>query len=324
MITTPLSAFESVCMQTLLYCLILCGMAYPDDPPLTSPELFGEGIISTSEYELNGAFSPDGLTFYFSKSAPDFSFWTLVESHFKNGKWTKPEILPFSGKYSDADPFVSPDGKQFFFISDRPIEDTSTASKDLDIWVIDRLPDGWGKPHRLSSIINSTQAEWFPCVTANGTLYFTALRPESKGSYDIYRSKLVNGFYAEPENLGDSVNSRYAEIEAYVPPDESYIIFCSYNRPNGLGNSDMYISFNQNGVWTRARHLDAPINSSGEDRHMTVTPDGRYLVFTSTRNGWETPLEREFTYQDYQKKLASIYNGLGNIFQIDMSTVLRK
>ncbi len=307
-----------------LFILFRSPIAIADGPPTPSPELFGEGVISTSEYELNAAFSPDGLTFYFAKSAPDFSFWTLVESHFRQGKWTMPEIIPFSGKYSDADPFVSPDGKQLFFISDRPADDTSTASKDLDIWVIDRNPDGWGEPRLLTPVINSTQAEWFPCVTANGTFYFTALRPDSKGSYDIYRSKLVNGAYAEPENLGDSINSRHAEIEAYVPPDESYIIFCSYNRPDGLGNSDMYISFNKNGIWTTARHLDAPINSSGEDRHMTVTPDGRYLVFTSTRHGWETPLEQKITYRDYQKKLASVYNGLGNIFRLEMKAVLGK
>jgi hypothetical protein len=55
---------------------------------------------------------------------------------------------------------------------------------------------------------------------------------------------------------------------------------------------------------------------------MAVTPDGRYLVFTSTRNGWETPLEKRITYPDYQKKLASVYNGLGNIFRLEMNTVL--
>ncbi len=311
-------------IPTLLFLqFVECSLSLADESSI-APELFGEGVISTGEYELNAAFSPDGNTFYFSKSAPDFSFWTLVESHLSDGKWTKPEILPFSGKYSDADPFVSPDGKQLFFISDRPADDTSTASKDLDIWVIDRLSDGWGKPNCLSSAINSAQAEWFPCVTSNGTLYFTAFRPDSKGSYDIYRSKFVNGAYLEPENLGDSINSKFFEIEAYVPPDESYIIFCSYNRLDGLGNSDMYISFNNNGIWTTARHLEAPINSSGEDRHMTVSPDGKYLVFTSTRQGWDTPLEHKLTYSDYQKKLTSIYNGLGNIFRIDMNAVLGK
>lgn len=296
--------------------------AIADD--ITFPELFDEGVISTPEYELNAAFSPDGQTFYFAKSAPDFSFWTLVESHLTDGKWTTPEILSFSGKYSDADPFVSPDGSKLYFISDRPIDDTSTDSKDLDLWMIDRKPDSWGAPQHLGMTVNSSRAEWFPCVTSNGTLYFSAARQDSKGGFDIYRSRLVNGVYSEPENLGDSINTKFFEIEAYVPPDESYIIFCSYNRPDGLGNSDMYISFNQNGVWTIARHLEAPINSSREDRHMTVTPDGKYLVFTSTRNGWGTPLKENLTYSDYKKKLTSIYNGLGNIFRVEMKAVLGK
>lgn len=310
-------------MKIILSIVLLLGPAVQsNDTLIPVPELFGEGVISTPEYELNASFSPDGNTFYFAKSAPDFSFWMLVESDLVDGKWTKPEILPFSGKYSDADPFVSPDGTKLYFISDRPLNDTSTASKDLDLWVIDRKSDGWGVPQNLGPVVNSEKAEWFPCVTSSGTLYFSALRQDSKGGFDIYRSKLVDGVYSEPENLGDSINTKFFEIEAYVPPDESYIIFCSYNRPDGLGNSDMYVSFNNLGVWTAARHLDALVNSSGQDRHMTVSPDGRYLVFTSTRGGWETPLEQKLNYSDYQKKLDSIYNGLGNIFRIEMDAVM--
>ena len=299
-------------------------LVHAEETTTPSPELFGEGVISTPEYELNAAFSLDGNTFYFAKSAPDFSFWTLVESHLVDGNWTTPEILPFSGKYSDADPFVLPGGKGLLFISDRPENEIDTVSKDLDIWQVEYDVGQWLKPRRLSSVINSPQAEWFPCLTGNGTLYFTALRSDGKGSYDIYRSKPTDNGWGEPENLGDSINSQFAEIEAFVPPDESYIIFCSYNRPDGLGNSDMYISFNNNGVWSTARHLDAPMNSSGEDRHMTVTSDGKYLVFTSTRNGWETPLERKLNYSDFQEKLASLYNGLGNIFRVEMNSVIGK
>jgi Tol biopolymer transport system component len=302
--------------------LMMGPAAQSNDTSITALELFAEGVISTPEYELNAAFTPDGNTFYFAKSAPDFSFWTLVESKLVDGKWTAPEILPFSGKYSDADPFVSPDGSKLYFISNRPVNDSSAASKDLDLWVVDRKPNGWGVPKHLDTIVNTNRPEWFPCVSSSGTLYFSAVRPDSKGGFDIYRSKLVNGNYYTPENLGDSINTKFFEIEAYVPPDESYIIFCSYNRPDGLGNSDMYISFNNNGIWSNARHLEAPINSSGEDRHMTVTPDGKFLVFTSTRNGFETPLSAKLTYSDYQKKLASIYNGLGNIFRVPMSAVL--
>ncbi|HEX2896774.1 MAG TPA: hypothetical protein VHP63_01825 [candidate division Zixibacteria bacterium] len=309
---------------SLAFVVSATAVNYAGDDLNSKPELFGEGVISTSEYELNASFSPDGNTFYFAKSAPDFSFWTLVESHLVDGKWTKPEILPFSGKYSDADPFMLSGGKVLFFISDRPINENDTASKDLDIWQVEYDLGHWLKPRRLSSVINSPQAEWFPCVTDNGTLYFTALREGGQGSYDIYRSRPAENGWGEPENLGDSINSKYAEIEAYVPPDESFIIFCSYNRPDGLGNSDMYVSFNNLGVWTAAKHLDAPINSSAEDRHMTVTPDGRYLVFTSTRGGWETPLEQKLNYSDYQKKLYSIYNGLGNIFQIEMDALFEK
>jgi hypothetical protein len=32
-----------------------------------------------------------------------------------NGKWSAPELAPFSGSYFDKEPFVAPDGKELFF-----------------------------------------------------------------------------------------------------------------------------------------------------------------------------------------------------------------
>jgi hypothetical protein len=79
---------------------------YASEKPLIEPTIFGDGIVSTGEFDSHPAFAPDGQTLYFVRSTPNFNLWTILVSHFSGGRWRTPEIAPFSGQYSDADPFI--------------------------------------------------------------------------------------------------------------------------------------------------------------------------------------------------------------------------
>ena len=43
---------------------------YSSQKSLSEPALFGEGVISTPDDELNACFTPDGNTIYFTINAP--------------------------------------------------------------------------------------------------------------------------------------------------------------------------------------------------------------------------------------------------------------
>src|SRR5882757_5440572 len=86
-----------------------------------SPHIFEEGIISTGDYETHPAFSPSGDTLYFLKGLPDANFFSICVSYRTNNKWSSPQIASFSGKYTDADPFVTRDGQTLYFVSNRPV-----------------------------------------------------------------------------------------------------------------------------------------------------------------------------------------------------------
>jgi len=124
--------------------LSLLGLAASAIP---EPTLFAPGVISTGEYESHAAFSPDGGTLYFLKNTADFGHWTIVSSHLRSGNWTAPEVVPFSGRYSDADPFVTPDGSKLYFISTRPVD--GKPKEDLDIWIVEKKGEAWGEPRNL-------------------------------------------------------------------------------------------------------------------------------------------------------------------------------
>ena len=292
---------------------------YSSPRPLPEPVIFGGEIISTGDMDLNSAFTPDGKTIYFTKRTPKLQFWIIVFSRFHEGRWSEPEVAEFSGQHSDFDPFISPDGSKLFFCSTRPI--TGQPKSDFDIWVVEKKGTGWSAPLPLSEPVNTKAQEYYPSVASNGTLYFSSSREGGKGRNDIYRSRWVDGKYDAPENLGDAINSQYPEGDPYIAPDESYLVFVSYGRPEGQGDGDLYLSFQRGGVWTKAVNLGPKINSSALDFCPIVSPDGKYFFFTSERGFADQPLQSRLNYTQFAKRIHGAGNGLGDIYQVDISAL---
>jgi Tol biopolymer transport system component len=197
---------KQICISFAFPMLALAQAPYASEKPMVEPTIFGKRIISGGDFDSHPAFTPDGRTIYFVRSAPNFNFWTIFVSRFENGHWTPPEVAPFSGQYSDADPFIAADGKQFCFLSKRP--GNGRAKTDNDIWVMNKTETGWSEPRHLDAPVNSDGDEWYPTLTSDGTIYFGSDRAGGHGKTDLYRARLVDGKYATAENLGASQYGR--------------------------------------------------------------------------------------------------------------------
>ena len=95
------------------------------EPPGRTVELFAPGIISQAGFELHSslAITTDGKEIYFAYLVRDEERPrnVIMRVKYLQGKWSSPEVAPFSGEYNDTNPTISGDGKRIYFSSNRPI-----------------------------------------------------------------------------------------------------------------------------------------------------------------------------------------------------------
>ena len=263
---------------------VLTGDYLGQQPPAAGAELFAPGIVTSGMYTRDMAITPDGDEMYFCVAVGGYRYASILVSKRVDGRWTEPEVAPFSGSpdWVDLEPAISSDGKRFYFLSTRPDGDEEPG--DQDIWVMDREGDGWGDPRNLGLPVNTDAGEFFPSVTRDGTLYFTRSDPETR-EHTIWRARPVDGGFEEPELLDDVVNAGQARFNAFIAPDESYLILPIMGLEDSRGGADYYISFrDQDDRWTEPLNMGEPLNSAaGAEWSPYLSPDGEYLFFMSDR-----------------------------------------
>ena len=265
-------------------------MPFGLDAPGATPEIFAPGVVSTEKaVELNGVLSPDGRELFFTRLDADGTC-VMLRTRLVGGEWSEPEeVHPYaSGARGNAvDMTWSADGRTLAFlgwgqggVGDDP---------SYDLWRVQREGDGWSKAELIPPPVSTVHDESYPCFVADGSLYFSSNRPGGLGEYDVWRAQRhPDGSYAEPVNLGASINSEYSDGDTWVSPDESVLVVAS-RRPGGHGQADLWISTRtEEGGWSELRNLGAPINTPGYEYCPMGSWDGR-LFFFSRRVGatWE-------------------------------------
>ncbi|MEM9024969.1 MAG: OmpA family protein, partial [Bacteroidota bacterium] len=189
----------------------------------------------------NGAFSPDGQRFYFTRCRPNWQNKTICHiyrSERKNGTWQPPVKLDKSinhPRYTTTHPAVGTEPKKqwevLYFVSDRP-----NGKGGLDLWytVYDPRKKAFRQPRNMGSKINTIRDEVTPYYhNDTRTLYFSSAGHPGMGGLDVFRATGALRKWTPVENLGYPLNSRVDELYYTLSEDRESGFFVS-NREGSV------------------------------------------------------------------------------------------
>ena len=148
-------------------------------------------------------------------------------------------------------------------------------------------------PENAGEAINTTEDEYWPSLNGEAnTLVFTRLIMHDNAGHkiaypqeDFYVSRKDSAGWQKATPLGPPVNTGENEGAQCISADGRLLFFTGCGRTDGLGSCDIYMSVRQKGEWSAPVNLGNPVNSGAWESQPSVSADGRWLYFTSNRNG---------------------------------------
>ena len=197
--------------------------------------------------------------------------------------------------YSELNPVISPDGRTLYFgRKNHPsnrygVKGSETISGSQDIWFSEKVGDTWSSARRLSEVLNRDQ-------------YNTILSISPDGQTILLKGAYVNGTY---ETRGFSISNKttggwsvpvkidipgYEQLSkgkneyGYLTMDGKALIL-AFARKKNSEDDDLYVSFYEDGRWSRPMDLGEGINTKYSETTPFLSADGKTLYFSSDRPG---------------------------------------
>lgn len=271
---------------TSIFFLMLCGFVFaqsiPSDslyfgqtPPGDSAITFAPGIVSIPNRDVpNITFSPDGKTvFFYVGFYPNPGTPYIMISEYKDNHWNAPVNATFSSGRSTGEPFFAFNGTRLYMFASNAVNHVAS----IDLSYSEKQGDAWSAPISLGNPPNSEGYQYHPCIVGDTSIYFA-----SSAGY-VRRSQYINGVYQEAVNLPSPINYIGSQTwgDPYVSPNEDYMLIKS-KRAEGYGLHDIYIAYKRpDGTWTNPKNLGNKINTPNEETTGDITPDGKYMTFTT-------------------------------------------
>jgi uncharacterized protein (TIGR02145 family) len=240
-------------------------------PPGNMAVIFAPGIISKANSHCRLVVSPDGKEIFWNIA--DFNTWEskVYSVTYSNGKWSDLVIPSFATTGISSSVVFSPDGKKLFF------DYRDDVNSNWTINYVEKVDTGWSEPESDGFLIDLSSS-----FTTTGNVYYDDAMANTPQVNGIYTANYSDTGLSNIQPLPEAINP--ANIINYTPciaPDESYLLFAS-NRPMTGGNDAnmyIYVSFNNEGVWSEPQKINDAINFSGKARLPSISPDGKYLFF---------------------------------------------
>ncbi|MBI9058009.1 MAG: PD40 domain-containing protein [Labilibaculum sp.] len=124
---------------------------------------------------------------------------------------------------------------------------------------------------------------------------FLAIHKISSRNKALAKSNLKNCQFAleaisnpvdfNPENLGETVNSKFDEYWPSLTADEELLVFTRLvgdeKEVTIKRQEDFYYSYKQDSLWLPSKPLSTVINTAKNEGAQSITADGKYMYFTA-------------------------------------------
>ena len=250
----------------------------------------GNGI-NTSDDEYWPSITADGQTLMFTRQiysdhypqtmgSTQEDFFVSTKS---SGIWQKAINAgePLNTKSNEGAQTLSSNGKYMYFTSC----DRAGGLGSCDLYFSAFNNGNWSIPYNLKWPVNSTSWESTPSISADGNiLYFSSNRPGGFGGKDIWYTKMkTDGTWANPVNMGKTINTEGNEMSPFIHFDGKTLYFASDGRP-GMGGYDIYMSRMQDdSTWSEPKNLGYPINTYNDEMGLVIDAGGKTAFFSSKR-----------------------------------------
>ena len=84
---------------------------------------------------------------------------------------------------------------------------------------------------------------------------------------------------SNPENLGNSINSRFSELAPVIAPDGKTIYFTREGHPANFGPQNIWFAeMDKNGNFLPAKNIGSPLNTRYHNFVISILPDGNSML----------------------------------------------
>jgi hypothetical protein len=297
-------------------------------PPVNKSEVFAPNIISNNLPNRDISISADGNEIYFTVQDMRQHYSSIGIIRRQKEKWGEPKLLSFCKnlKYKFLEASLSYDDQILYFASNMP-NDQKGEPIDMNIWKANRVNGEFTQIEMLDSNINTDGDEYFPSPIKDGSLYITRNNKGERKSF-IYKSKFENGNFTKIQLLPNEINCGEDRFNAFVNPDEKYVIVSTYGIEGQISNCDYYIIFRnfENNKWKQPVNMGKCINLpklGGWSAY--VTKDEKYMFFMDQPRE-QTGVKPNFNYSDFLKLSGDYNSSKSNVYwiQADFIEKLRK
>lgn len=240
-----------------------------------APQVERVATWSSARNDYNLGFDARERILVFARSDADFKNARIMVAERHGGSEAAP--IAFSDpRYSDSDPWLTPDGQTLYFVSDRPAAGRDVARKDLDLWRSRRTDSGWSAPQHLASV-SSPGPELGP-EFHDDYLVFSSVRAGGKGGLDIWRAKaLPGGGFAAAEPMPGPFDTAASESDFTLSAHGRRAAFWRLVGGRGI----LFIAEKGAKGWSDPHPLPDSVNIGPFNFTPSFSRDGRRLWFAS-------------------------------------------